>query len=241
LSTWFEMGGYFDEDTVRHLADDHEVRLEPSEFKEWLGIEDEGIKEFDGEKYWPARPDEYPVSADAKINSCRYFKIPNTILAYWAGEVGDFGKGWVGWDAGVKASRDRKFMVEEKRRWKADRFESYLKEKTKSKELFGIYFWGHGFNKVLYPDLFNPRKTIEVTSYGLLLWSDKKGDATYYTKYADWELSYKMGIGIMAACFTSESRQFFSDNAIFWGHKGVLVPVIPGEPSVPNLLKQLEK
>jgi len=76
-----------------------------------------------------------------------------------------------------------------------------------SKELHGIFAWGHG------------------SEDGFLTW-DLGGNA-YHSEYANWESVYKMALGIIWACKSGGAKEHFSSSpgAIFKGAAGYLVPL----------------
>ena len=133
-------------------------------------------------------------------------KVPNVVLAYWAGELGEFGKTWVQWDMDVNMLQKRGFFVQEQEGWTANKFELYIQSGTGEKRMHGIFFWGHG------------------GSGGLLTDSNQKNNANYYTYYSGWNSVYKLAFGALFACHSQAGRGQFSNNAIFWGKTGVLVP-----------------
>ena len=79
-----------------------------------------------------------------KICPGEKLQVPNTVLAYWGGELGGFGKGWVMWGTDVDTLKKRGFNVSEQEGLAAAKFERYIQDTTKSKELHGVFFWGHG-------------------------------------------------------------------------------------------------
>lgn len=71
-------------DTVDDLA--KKIGLVAKEYKAWLQSDD-------------GKP--LPTDASKPVGEQREFKIPNYVLAYWGGEMGKFGKGWVHWNESV--------------------------------------------------------------------------------------------------------------------------------------------
>lgn len=88
--------------------------------------------------------------------------------------------------------------------------ENTIKDYQLSKNLHGIFAWGHGDK-----DFF---VTIE---------SKNNGDPTYQSKYDKWHPEYKMGLGVVWACHSGEGglKSFVSSNGITQGHVGVLIPL----------------
>ena len=53
-----------------------------------------------------------PMSADRTLGEVRQFKIPNTVIAFWAGSWDARGKWAISWEADVKRMRDLGFSVD---------------------------------------------------------------------------------------------------------------------------------
>jgi len=205
-------------DAVRKLA--IIVGLDPDQYKSWLGRQHtytatSGLDLI----MMPDSPDE------AVMSGCP-FTIPNTVLAFWAGELGGFGKSWVQWrsDADVLAARG--FKVNEQSGWKVQQFEDYIRNSTTSKELHGIFFWGHGWGYKESGDFVNVADGILWT--GTILDSShknpKKDFDDYWSTYTDWRPKYYLGLGVLWACGTNAARFQFGPSAIFRGSEGVLYP-----------------
>ena len=76
--------------------------------------------------------------------------VPNTIIAYWAGDVGMLGRWWVDWNDNVKQLKDEGFFVDEQRYNSSSALKEYDLERkmlasAQQKRLYGLYFWGHGY------------------------------------------------------------------------------------------------
>ena len=199
------------DDTVDNLA--LGIGLDGQQFRQWLESDDGGP---------------LPASETANIGyEWRKFKIPNTMHAYWAGELGEFGKWWVMWNMDVETLKERGFKVDENQGWTAAQFESYFATKTASKQMHGLFFWGHGLQ-------------YKSTWIGLLTDSGKKkakaiGQYTdpagltqtfeynpYHTPYGLWRPAYNLGLGVLWACGTDPAARIaFSENATFRGFKDV--------------------
>lgn len=148
--------------------------------------------------------------------------VPNTVLAYWAGELGSIGKTWVWWSRDINSLKSEGYFVEDEKGWTASQFENYLSRKTGAQELYGILFWGHGFwTRVNEPwSIWDPFGWNRDRDWGGLVVS--KDEFSYYSS---WNLKYKLGLGLMYACGTNASRDKFSDDARFFGSEEVLVPI----------------
>jgi len=153
--------------------------------------------------------------------------VPNTVLAYWAGEWGSLGKTWVWWTRDIHFLKSQGYFVEDEKDWTASQFENYLGSKTTSQELYGIFFWGHGYDWQDYASqghLYVEEGLITKSNYG-------QGEQQIYTSYfRDWPLRYKLGLGMLYACFSNNARYHFSRDASFFGSGGVLVPI--GTPPI---------
>ena len=195
-------------DTVSNLA--QKIGLEANEFKSWL-------TDFDRKGL--------PASENDNIGTkWREFKIPNTVLAYWAGELGDFGKAWVGWNTDRDVLRLRGFKVDERSGETAATFESHISSGTAKRELHGLFFWGHGFYTET--NTLNAKGQVVAKTKvwtGVVTDSSQK-DAAHQSEFAAWKPAYKLGLGILFACGTQAARNRFSANAIFWGSCGILSP-----------------
>ena len=121
-------------DTLRYLAD--EIGLDIKEINNWLTSESK----------WDASYYGKPLPAGKE------FHIPNTILAFWEGDLGSAGKRWVGWQEDINYLIDLGFHVPDKTVFfdpnsRVDmgwQFIDYLNQSTKSKELHGVFLWSHG-------------------------------------------------------------------------------------------------
>ncbi|HRT52268.1 MAG TPA: RHS repeat-associated core domain-containing protein [Anaerohalosphaeraceae bacterium] len=155
------------------------------------------------------------------INKCGAW-VPNTVLAYWAGEAGGLGKHYVGWSRDINGLKGQGYYIEDEEGWTASQFENYLSSKTQSQELYGIFFWGHGFwirdNEPW--SIWDPFSWNRDRDWGGLVVSKDE-----YSYYSDWGLKYKLALGLMYACGTNAARDKFSDDARFFGSEEVLVPI----------------
>jgi len=198
------------DDTIEKLA--KEIGLESAEFQKWLTLTGGKIKTPGGVKTLSGLKAKDVCCPGEKV------EIPNTVLAYWAGHdwVGIIhGKTWVMWGTEVGTLKKRGFNVPEKRGMTAADFEKYIQTSTGSKELHGIFFSGHGFDKTAGPP---------PTSGGVLTDAEKGGNGLYYSYFSAWNPAYKPAFGVLFACYTQNAKSVFSSNAVFWGSSGVLVP-----------------
>jgi hypothetical protein len=198
-------------DTIATLA--KEIGLDVREWKAWMDIDPglvgggradfrTSIKTAEGKKGMDG------LRPDLKICPGERVMVPNTVLAYWAGELGGFGKFWVMWSSDVAALKRRGFHVIEAEGWNANKLSKFLASKQKDKLLHGVFMWGHGSPGYIYTTAkaFHDR------------------DRAYYSYYRDWHPQYRMGLGVLFACYTDTARSSFSTDAVFWGKTGTLWP-----------------
>ncbi len=153
------------------------------------------------------------LTDETKLAANQVFRIPNTIYAHWAGTVPwlGLGKAFVHWRRDLHTLRQRGFSVVVRQGGTASELESSLRSLSGAqKALHGIFFWGHG----------NPQE--------VLTEADMAGDAHYLSTFEHWResLGYKPAFGLVCACESSAARPVFSENAIFWGSAGRLVPCL---------------
>ncbi len=165
-------------------------------------------------KKWASPFSEPTPNSPYQILQCVKLRIPNTVIAYWAGALGSFGKWWVNYNDGVEHLRELGFRVNSLSHGKdavSIPIQSQLMSATRGKWLQGFYFWGHGYRP--YP------------SQGL---TNSRGESII--DYSSISLSYKLGITLLFACDSNSgigSIASFSPGAIRVGHTGTLYPVNP--------------
>ena len=166
-------------------------------WQEWLSSDEKGL----------------PYSPYARYE-CLDLYIPNTIIAYWAGDAGRLGRWWVNWNEGIAYLKKLGFKVDEYKQdstTPAFKLKSILLEKAQEKELHGLYFWGHGWSP--YP------------SNGL---TDSNG--ALIVNYYDITLPYPMALAIIFACDSNSGMNVLasqSPNSITLGFSGTLYPFSP--------------
>lgn len=204
------------DDTIADLA--QIIGLDANEAANWLEVISVSIGGSISTNQVP--------SAQQKLSSCDLFKIPNSMLAYWAGNFGDSGKAWVQWRADVTTLHERGFHVVEDTGWNHNRFEDFLESKTRSKELHGVFYWGHGVYGGPPGPWWDPLLLItnpKTGWVGLTVETPKLFRDIDYTLYASWSMSYKLALGVLWGCGTDPAaRPFFNDK--FRGFVGVGVP-----------------
>jgi len=188
-------------DTIANLAP--KIGLEVGQFKKWLTFVNNKIKTLKGKKTL------IQLKSTDKICTKEKVKIPNLVLAYWAGWGGGIGKHFVDWGYDVGDLEQRGFFVLEDENQTANSFELTIELFQATKKLHGIYAWGHG-NKE-----------------GFLTHEKYNGNSEYYSSYSSWAPKYKMALGIIWACYSGDggASPYFSSNGIFRGHAGKLIPL----------------
>jgi RHS repeat-associated protein len=181
-------------DDVVTLA--REIGLNASEFREWLV---------------PVAGSRMPDSETEKISHGEYL-IPNLIVAYW-GDRNDwselFWKSYFEWYSSIYYLKRLGFQVEERThvdRSPVDVLGKMLEQRSRAKILHGVYFLGHGLPGQLFSEPYGPRRISDrvLNSEGL-------------------RLRYKMGFGILFACYTDSLRGHFSTSpsVVFEGKSGI--------------------
>lgn len=210
-------------DTVKNLSS--KIGLEYMEFKKWLARSSDirtenGVKTFEN------------LLGTDKICPNQRFSIPNTVLTYWAGELGGLGRGLVNWERDTTYLRSLGFATEYNSGQTASGFESYLYNKSASKELHGMFFWGHGVpdNNDYYWGLITDLEKYRVAK-------DDNMQRAYITNYRNnWKLEYRLALGLIYACGGKYTKiGNFSSNSIHWGDTGTLIPI--GTPPVSDHIK----
>lgn len=194
-------------DTVEELA--NVIGLDRRDFLKWLASADGNA---------------LPHSFDESINEPRKFNIPNTVFAYWAGEAGWVGKGFVSWNYSVRYLKQLGFNVQEglhnRKVQNLALQELILEPASQAKQLHGLYFWGHG--RLPYP------------SPGLSY------NGVWIIKYSTIRLSYKMALGLVFACDSNNGRTSLMspERAAIWnGYNQDLDPFDQGPFNVNQWIK----
>ncbi|MBW1743626.1 MAG: hypothetical protein JRJ47_09395 [Deltaproteobacteria bacterium] len=177
------------------------IELDLSEWKKWL-THYGSIRTIDGDL-----PIEQVEPGTLILPGERVY-IPNSIIAYWAGELGSFGRLWVHWHYNRDIFRNRGFFVQEKEGLNGREFNYVIRAATKEKELAGVYFWGHGHPSFLLTD------------------ASRDGDYSFWSFYESWNEGYNLPVGLLCACYTEKAKWWgkFSGASAFWGSEGKLIP-----------------
>lgn len=161
----------------------------------------------------PADGKGLPSSA-SDVMASRKFKTPNTVYAYWAGALHGVGKASVHWDGSVSHLNGLGFKVISYEHSVGNYWvlNSALPSAANGRALHGLYYWGHGGPAGLW------------SHYGNYLGYSKDP----VLSYGSISLPYKMGLGLMFACYSNSGKASLFSNApgsIWHGYSGVLVPV----------------
>jgi hypothetical protein len=191
-------------DTIESLA--QLVGLDPEKWKNWVTVwNNTGEPEF---------ACQCQDLLKAKLRPGQIFRIPNTIVAYWAGELSSFGKWWVAWKADIRYLEDRGFLVlvvnakgHGPEGISAKEFEDMLKKLSRWRVLHGVFMWGHGFEGEFYVKFADERISYEKLAKGL---------------------PYKLGLVLVNACESLKGEKgahvLASPHAAVGGHQRVMVP-----------------
>jgi RHS repeat-associated protein len=180
-------------DTVADLA--NLIGLSSAEYQKWLTA---------------SSGTAMPGSSSQAMTGCEQFEVPNTVVAYWAGDLGWFGRWWVRWNSSVKYLRARGFNVDNQRHQKGSTLAltSNLATRSIDKELHGLYFWGHGS-----------------APYPAQYLVSASGDAVL--AFSSPGLYYHMALGLVFACDSNSGQNALmsgNGNQIWRGFNGTLVP-----------------
>ena len=185
-------------DTIMSLA--QLIGLRTGEYEEWLTA-DAGTA--------------MPRSWAQPLNGCEHFHIPNTVVAYWAGNLGWAGRAYVRWNSSVNYLGSLGFKVEDHHHKKGDTWglAKIFMQRSMGKELHGVYFWGHGGR-------FGPPGSSPYPAEDLF---SANGDPVL--AFSSPGLYYHMGLGLVFACDSNSGQSdLVSGNAIWKGFTGTLVP-----------------
>ena len=201
------------DDTIASLA--AAIGLDSREFYEWLVVLRDPIA-LSGGGLIPAHG---LVDTD-RLCPDQEFEIPNTVLYFWTGDLGGFGRGLVKWRIQKEYLQERGFLVveqinEKKNTWTGAQLAAYLKSATSDQSLHGLYLWSHGWRG----GIANRAGTFEVE----------------YAKLAPPNaLAYHLGLVIINACDSGwdaasnggliGGHDLVAKNGLFGGFKGTLVP-----------------
>ena len=211
-------------DTVAGLA--QLIGLEESEFQQWLRLKnpEDTVRTSLGKRSLANLTSSDGICPGEEV------LIPNIVMCVWAGDFGGPGKAWVQYEKDVQTLRDRGFYTfmidvrgEDADTITAPIFEGLLKDFTHEPFLHGLFYWGHGVNAIHRRTFLDP----------FMLWKNPAdgwvglslgGGIESQSLYARWSPEYKLGLGVLWACGSSNASRHFSDNGIFRGSDRVLVP-----------------
>lgn len=180
-------------DTVADLAS--LIGLNPADFQKWLTA---------------VGTTTMPTSSGQRLTACDKFEIPNTVVAYWAGDLGWVGRWYVRWNSSTKYLGKRGFYVDDQRHQRGTTMalQNLLTSRAGAKELHGLYFWGHGSAPY-------PARYLMGSSRDILL------------DFQTVNLNYKMALGLVFACDSSSGQSALmsgTSGSIWKGFTGTLVP-----------------
>ena len=198
-----------DTDTVQDLA--NIIGLDSKDFTKWLK---------------PEKGKSLPQTVTEQIKKCK-FKIPNTVYAIWAGDVGGTGRWWVDFNYNVNYLNKLGFNTI-KANYKNSTYirgrpanpqdpnnnsglENVLMRSSEAANLHGLYFWGHG------GEYYTGHDGIGSKQHALIL-------------NTSISLQYKMAFGAIFACDSNIVKpSLFSgtSGSIWHGYTGTLVPTTP--------------
>ena len=166
---------------------------------------------------WLRNKDGSKVSAKDLKTKCS-FQIPNTVIAYWAGELGGVGRWWVNWNSNIDNLKKTGYMVNEydgSENTASHHDQNLLHSAVAESQLYGTYYWGHGNTK------------------GLANSTDKH----YLLEYSNLKITYKIGFAHIYACESNSGKSAFN-STIWTGFTGTLYPINPWDfdwdnPSTP--------
>ncbi len=160
-------------------------------------------------------------------------EIPNTIINYWAGDLGWFGKIWVGRGTGSDSYENDGFKVIYKNVNENSpvlEYASLLEDGTKLKSLHGTIFQGHGYGEggfLLWGITYNSLPNPGLPSGKSIKGEDGKEYSIPSLLYRDLQLSYKLSIVKLYACGTAYGKNYISSEtpgSTFHGYEGTYWP-----------------
>ena len=195
------------------------IGLSVSEYRFWLTTQN-------GE--------DLPLTPYMKIKS-QTFLIPNTIYAYWAGDMGEIGKLWVNWNSNISYLSSLGFRVIEYKNVKGAQHLSVqhgLENASISRVLHGVYYWGHGYGPYPSDGLTDSIGTAHIYYIGVQRFN--KPSMTPIS------LSYKLALGLVFACDSNSGKSTLlssSSGAIWKGFSGTLYPIFPRVYGISGIIK----
>jgi RHS repeat-associated protein len=156
---------------------------------------------------------------DDQLRPGMLFQVPNTVYAWWGGEYGNFGKGLVEWRTQIRYLSTLGFKVIDSDE-AITKFVGDLPGLAFDKILHGIMVFSHGdFDQKTGAEKIVPSKK-----------AAKKADHSY-TYQAVSQGLYKLGLGIVNACWSNNGKFLISKYGLWDGADHVLNP-IDGFPDI---------
>ena len=169
---------------------------------------------IDQYKAWASQGTTRVPDSPKQIYSNIDIRIPNTFIAYWAGDAGRLGRWWVDFNTNVRKLQERGFRVSVIHH--SSTVHPYdlhrrIESGTRGKWLHGLYFWGHGYSP--YP------------SSGI---TNSSGDAIL--DFRSINLSYQLAETYIFACDSNSGLNSLSSQSPGSSRKGfdgTLFPINP--------------
>jgi hypothetical protein len=175
-----------------------QIRLEPSEAANWFNAAKSGDGTRRGKLKFELLDGDIKRPISELIAAGRFgdqfkekkaagfwFMVPNTIVAYWGGELGGAGAFLVAWGKNIDDMKAFGFFVQQyglrgplADPLKDTKLRDKLVDLTEQKLLYGVYFWGHGVKYVEKKDRKMPQKNRDGTDMFGFCTNGKLGNAT---------------------------------------------------------------
>jgi RHS repeat-associated protein len=214
-------------DTIADLA--AIIGLDAANWSSWLTVSAAGLtaRANPATRSSTAPATGSSVGARTPLCAAQTVQVPNTILMFWTGELGGFGRSWVRWDSQAEWLRAGGFDVVEQLNdgagpWTGAQFLQWLSTSSGAKELHGLVVWGHGWRGGF---------------------SDKNPSRFQVTyKEAVAHLRYTLGLVVLNVCEGGWSkatnngleggRDLVASNGEFWGVTKTLYPITDSDFAV---------
>jgi RHS repeat-associated protein len=201
------------DDTIQSLST--RIGLKATEYNQWLS---------------PANSQsQIPDDSSTVLGGGCQYRIPNTIVAWWSGDLGLVGRGLVDWDTLVqRVAADGYYVVpgrsQERVRLALQRA---LEAGTRDKTVHGFVYQGHG-------------SQVALGSSGWMPGVAPRAMELYYRDYnfpnsntfePGVNIQYKLGFVIILSCASANGRTaLFSETqgGVFLGFNGWMFPVLNG-------------
>jgi RHS repeat-associated protein len=196
-------------DTIDALGP--QIGLDSNEFREWLTIPS-AMQHIHLVTGFAVSPDDIELGS-LPLCGGQTFKIPNTMVSVWYGELKGAGKAAVNWWQDNSALRQLGFNVSVADMLPANGLLGRISALSQGRELHGMFITGHG-------------STTGFGTAGTSNWFSSGIWVTYAQVSS--RLNYALGALVIHACYgdNPSARSLVSPNGIFYGVKGVFYPII---------------